>query len=320
MTHTIMNKHTIQSNLGKCPACSLNQWKIVVSAHAGTYQRCRNCRHYIQTAEQKSDQHERFEAEQKKFFGSDSLWVSPIFAFLEKQRLNRRLDLLDKYVSSGRLIEVGPGRGGMLAKTLKRGYSVDAVEHSPVLAKEIEAEHGVKVLVGEFEKLEFEAEAYDSYMSFHVIEHVADVEAHLRKASSIVKRGGYAFIATPNADSFEHLSPFGLSPNYSSGHLQLFSRKSMRTYLEGTGWEVVQITTPAFVEYWIRAATSTIRLLKSKLFGKTIERGKFVDTNQAPNSKQYKLFRLFELLTKPIRIVQEKAQRGGELLIVARRV
>ena len=303
---------------GVCDACGHTSWHFVKSAHAGSYHRCKSCRYHIQVTDEK--QHEKFEAEQKKHYDTDSLCTSPIFQLLEERKLSRRIDLLSRVIKSGHLIEVGPGRGGMLAKTIDLGYKVDAVEHSSVMAEQIEEEYGINVMVGEFEQLEISSDKYDAYMSYHVVEHVADVIAHFKKANSIVKLGGLAIIATPNADSLEHRLPFGVSPHYSSAHLQLFSKKSMREALKSTGWEVVEISTPSYVEYWIRVITSTVRLLKFKIHGKKIERGRFVDMVPAKSGKQFKLFQAANLLTWPLRKLQEKILTGGELLVVARKI
>ena len=128
-------------------------------------------------------------------------------------------------------------------------------------------EHGIDVRTGSFEDQSFDGDLYDAYLSFHVIEHVTDVHAHLKKAAGIVRPGGYAFVATPNADSWEHRLASTLSPNFSPVHLQLFSRRSLALMMDKAGWSVEDVMTPSYTDAWLRVVSSLLQATRGKRGG-----------------------------------------------------
>jgi SAM-dependent methyltransferase len=203
----------------------------------------------------------------------------------------------------------------MLRSAKDHGYAVEAVEHSQSLARVIQERTGVKVRIGAFEDQTIDSGAFDAFLSFHVIEHVPNVQAHLAKAAEVVRPGGYAIIATPNAGSWEHNIPFGLSPNYSSAHLQLFSERSMKMFLERTGWLLMEVHTPSYSEAWARVATSVFRRLRGK--ANSIQRGDLVRGEQSHKLRW--VMQVFGAVTFPIRWVQEQLHWGNELIVVAKR-
>lgn len=303
-----------------CIACNGNRWQTI-DTPSGAYRKCRLCNHHIQlSARVGGVQQERFEEEQSKNYESSSVIVADISSYIQEQRHARRIRLLQQLLPSGKLLEVGPGAGVMLASAQKLGYYIDAVEHSNFLAAHIDKTHTIRVRVGQFEKLDIPASSYDAFMSFHVVEHVPDVRAHLVKAAEIVRPGGYAIIATPCADSWEHRVARGLSPNYSTAHLQLFSKRSMRMLLEESGWELITVSTPSYGEYWIRVMTSVLRKIHSQNGAQgNIPRGAFANASSKKLRNQLVVLKIIDFITFPVRWVQEQLGFGNELLVVAKR-
>jgi hypothetical protein len=109
--------------------------------------------------------------------------------------------------------------------------------------------------------------------------------------------------------------PFKLSPNYSTAHLQLFSKKGLSLCLEKTGWEVVKIITPEYPSSWLRVATSILRRLKGSK--NAAERGEYIKSS---NSKSKTFVQIFSLISYPFRKLQELNKSGNELFIVAKRI
>lgn len=301
-----------------CEICGNLTWVEIKSASGETYKRCQRCRYHVQ--EKFGDSQISFEQAQSKYYEGGFPHSTALSSYLNGQRQVRRIKLLKKYVANGRLIEVGPGEGQMLADATKCGYEIVAVEHSSLIAKELEEQFGIQVFSGEFENLSLTDNSFDAFLSFHVIEHVADVHNHIKKAARVVKPGGIALIATPCVNSWEHNTPFGLSPNYSSAHLQLFSTKSLVMLLQKHGWEPVRIYTPSYAEYWARVATSVIRAVKSKLGGQTIERGVFTKSSGKKIRMHLAFMRSIGVITFFPRKLQEQLKVGNELLVVARKL
>jgi 2-polyprenyl-3-methyl-5-hydroxy-6-metoxy-1,4-benzoquinol methylase len=295
----------------KCLACGGQNWKVVSDTHGGDYLRCRHCRYHIRVATA-SERAEQFEAEQQRFYGDDTLCVTQLFNELHERRLKKRIDLVRRFIAQGRLIEVGPGNGQLLVRLNELGYQVTGAEHSETLSARIR-DHGIDVKTGSFEEQSFDGEPYDAYLSFHVIEHVTDVHAHLQKAADIVRPGGYAFVATPNADSWEHRFSSFLSPNYSPVHLQLFSRKSLSLMMEKAGWTIEVVKTPSYTDAWLRVVSSFLRAVRGKRGGV----GQTISRSDTPTRRA--IIRTLGVVDWPLRMVQEGLKGGNELFVVARR-
>jgi len=301
-------------NSDVCICCENSDWRLIKNTDGGDYLKCKHCGYYIQSTSSSQPKEVLFIKEQHKFYDEDTVCLSPLFLSLQEITTSKRIKTIGKYLSSGKLLEVGPGSGDVLTRLLRLGYDVEAIEHSEVLAKNVRDNLGVKVKVGSFEDIDIDCGSYDAYMSFHVIEHVTDVISHLKKASAIVKDGGYALIATPHAGSWEQKLPLALSPNYSTAHFQLFSIDSLTYCLENTGWKIVEVATPSYVSSWLRVLTAIIRRLKGS--GKSAPRGEYIKTSSSGVGWAVKLF---SAITLPARRVQERMKYGNELFIVAQR-
>jgi len=196
------------------------------------------------------------------------------------------------------------------------GYKVTAVEESSVLAERLREIAGVDVKCGSVESCDLEGLWFDGVLSFHVIEHVPDPVSHLKKVANVVRDNGVAIVATPNAGGIEHRMLRRHSPNYSTAHLSLFTAKSLRLCLEQAGWIVSEVKTPVYSDAWLRAAAALVRAIKGD-GGVTAERGVL---ERSQSCWAYPLFVLFDVMTYPLRKIQELCGVGNEVLVVARRM
>jgi 2-polyprenyl-3-methyl-5-hydroxy-6-metoxy-1,4-benzoquinol methylase len=257
---------------------------------------------------------ESFENAQIKYFGADSNLLRSEGGPEDEEILRVRERLLLRYLPRGaKVVEVGPGAGHILQFLKKRGFSVSAVEHSPALAQGVARKLGVPVVVSEWETADLPAGSFDAVCSFHVIEHVKDPLAHMTKAFQAVRRDGFAFVATPNARSWQHLMVETLSPNFDSAHRFVFSRRSLTHCCEKAGWEVVATFTPEISSNWARVLTKALR--------------RFRDEDEEATAGRYSgggqrfrfLYRSFQVLTGPLRLVQRLSGYGNEVFLVLRK-
>jgi 2-polyprenyl-3-methyl-5-hydroxy-6-metoxy-1,4-benzoquinol methylase len=301
--------------MAECMCCQGKLFSPPLHTEAGTYFRCLNCASLGQEAALSGVEQltKKFEEEQDRFYSEDSVMLSKSFESLQDNATLNRHEIIRKHISSGVLFEVGPGNGKVMALLAKNGFSIEAIEHSEVLANSIEKLTGLPVIHGDFDRFE-SAKKYDAYMSFHVIEHVPDVMAHLKKAAQITRQGGLAFIATPNACSLQHRVAGTLAPNFSTAHLQLFSEPGLRAVLSTAGWDVIEYYTPEYPVSWLRVLTSLLRRMSNKADAKP--RGAYA---ARVNEKTLMAIRVFGVLTWPIRKLQEKFRFGNELFVVARK-
>ena len=98
---------------------------------------------------------------------------------------------------SGRLLDVGCGRGDLDAWFIRRGWSVVGVEPSEQAGK-VASGRGVQARVGTLAELELESGAYDAAVFRHSLEHINDPVGDLRRVRRSLRGGGVAIVTVPN--------------------------------------------------------------------------------------------------------------------------
>ncbi|MFL5820514.1 MAG: class I SAM-dependent methyltransferase [Solirubrobacteraceae bacterium] len=162
----------------------------------------------------------------------------------------RRLAFLLGRVAPGdRVLDVGCGEGAFCAELAAAGarpVGVEVAEHAvrrararhPGLRFEAATPHG---------PLAFDDAQFDVIWTSEVIEHVADTARWLSELRRVLRPGGYLLVTTPYHGRFKaalvgltafesHFDPLGQ-------HLRFYTRRSLRTLLEGFGFEDVRIAT-----------------------------------------------------------------------------
>jgi SAM-dependent methyltransferase len=156
----------------------------------------------------------------------------------EEERLNSlnarwRLDLIRRYRDSGRLLEVGCGRGDFL-KLARSRFEVWGVEPDPALAAVASLEAPVFTgLLGELPWSEFDVAA-----SFHVLEHVPSPSLFLESLAGRLKPGGLLVIETPDIGAWPYRV---LGPHWRQfipGHHFFFDRKTLTRLLSKCGFSL----------------------------------------------------------------------------------
>jgi len=144
----------------------------------------------------------------------------------------------------GRLLDVGAGRGEMMARFAHLGWEVDGLEPDPLAANEAQESYGFSILTESIEAAKLPGEQYDAITLNHVIEHIEDPRAGLENIRRALKRTGVLAIATPNATSLGHKvyrSKWrGLEP---PRHLNIFSPRSLQELLVQAGFRVTRLET-----------------------------------------------------------------------------
>jgi len=151
-------------------------------------------------------------------------------------------------LAGGRLLEVGCGEGWLLAAAEGAGYEVRGLDSSEDGLKRFHPALLARVTFGDaFENLERlidDGACFEVVALEHVLEHVLDPEALLRRLPRLIAPGGAAAITVPNDFSplqrLAHESglidrEFWVAPPQ---HLNYFDAPSLRQFLTRLGFEV----------------------------------------------------------------------------------
>lgn len=102
-----------------------------------------------------------------------------------------------------RVLDLGCGRGHLLAAFRQRGWSVEGVELSDGAAQYPREALGLKVHVGRLQDLGFQDAAFDAVVLWHVLEHVPEPATLLGEVGRILRPNGLLLVAVPNFGSIE---------------------------------------------------------------------------------------------------------------------
>jgi cyclopropane fatty-acyl-phospholipid synthase-like methyltransferase len=128
-----------------------------------------------------------------------------------------------------RLLDVGCANGDFPRFMAARGWTVEGVE----ISESSQRVHDFRVHTQEFQNIAVNDPTYDAVTAWAVLEHVHDPMAYFRKAAAVIKKGGlFVFLVT----NFESVASRYLFCEDVPRHLYFFTRKTVRRYLEATGF------------------------------------------------------------------------------------
>jgi len=103
----------------------------------------------------------------------------------------RRVDWVQRFCATGRLLEVGPGPGHLLAAALRRGFTVAGVDPNPASVRRIRERLGVDVELASIESSRLPDSAFDAVVNVDLMSHFDDPVAALRAMARRLAPGGH---------------------------------------------------------------------------------------------------------------------------------
>jgi len=102
---------------------------------------------------------------------------------------------------TGRLLDVGCGLGGFLARSLAMRFVTEGTDVSEYASRIIEQRIGIAIHLGELPSLHLADGTYDVVSSWDTLEHVLDPRAMLLEMHRLVRPGGVLILRTINEDT-----------------------------------------------------------------------------------------------------------------------
>lgn len=233
-----------------CPACgNVSDWRRTAEKNGYTWRACGQCGSLsvsrLPTAE-----------EQTAFYAgyyADHIPEAPDF-FRERLR-----EIVAGFgpPRTGRILDVGFGDGTLLNAAAALGWECWGTEVS-ASALAHGRERSWRVLSGDLPGLDLPAAGFDVLCMVEVLEHLPHPRGYLEAAARLLRPGGLLFATTPNGASL-NARVLGVKWSVFSApeHLQLFSRRGLRTALNGSGLVVNHILTHGLNPCELRPAART---------------------------------------------------------------
>jgi SAM-dependent methyltransferase len=141
------------------------------------------------------------------------------------------------------LLDLGCWVGFLLSEACRRGWEVVGVEPSQFASAYARERLGLDVRTGELFSAPLPLAHYDAIVMGDVIEHLPRPGEALDRMAALLSPGGVAWMALPDAGSVVARRLGKRWWSVIPTHVQFFTRGSIRTLLEGRGWEVLEIAT-----------------------------------------------------------------------------
>ena len=175
-----------------------------------------------------------------------------------RRRIDREYRHLPRpHETARKLLDVGSGNGAFLKLAKSCGWNVVGVDPDPA-AIEASIRNGFTAYQGGVERFGSAKELFDIITQNHVIEHLHDPPATIKKCFDLLTPGGILWIETPNISSNGSLK-FGKHWRgvETPRHLVLFNEYSLRCMLIKTGFETVKVVKgPSAVKAMFEASYS----------------------------------------------------------------
>ena len=172
-----------------------------------------------------------------------NFYSSETFLRIAKKNLYQ-IQMIQKFVSSGRLLEIGPGHGVFAHVAKQAGFEVEVIEMGDLSYDYLSNVVGLNVIKSDRpQEIINTLDKHDVIATWHNIEHLPDPWAFLETAANNLTPGGILLIATPNPNSFQfrvlgskwtHLDP--------PRHLYLIPVEILIHRLKPLGLERVMLT------------------------------------------------------------------------------
>jgi len=132
-------------------------------------------------------------------------------------------------VGPRRLLDVGCANGDFPRFMAARGWTVEGVE----ISESSQRIQDFRVHTQGFQDIAVNEPTYDAITAWAVFEHVHNPMAYFRKSAQVIKKGGlFVFLVT----NFESVTSRHLFCEDIPRHLYFFTRKTIRQYLDATGF------------------------------------------------------------------------------------
>ena len=152
----------------------------------------------------------------------------------------RYLQLLERYATKGRILDVGCAMGSLLEVARARGWEargVEVSEYSGGQARGLLGEDAIHI--GALDDVPFALTQFQAVTMTDVLEHLPDPLTALRCCHELLAPGGCILVATPQVGSFSERLMGRFWFQLKDEHLQLFTRKALVVALDLAGFEVL---------------------------------------------------------------------------------
>ena len=161
--------------------------------------------------------------------------------FIRRVYARHHLRIINSFVKSGALLDVGAGGGFFLDEARKKGFKPYGLEINPIQASFIRNKLYIPCEESPINTTIFEGKHFDVVYHCDVISHFFDPISDFKKINGIMRDGSFLIFETGNFGEvdqkyFKHIKRFQYPD-----HLFFFSNDNLINLLENTGFDFIKI-------------------------------------------------------------------------------
>lgn len=172
-----------------------------------------------------------------------------IYHLVKQKALKDKIKVVEGFLPvKGRLLDIGAGTGDFLVTAKNNGWAIAGIEPSDK-ARNIAIDKGIDFISG---LSEVPDNAFNAVTMWHVLEHVPDIEQHIKELKRILKPGGVIIVAVPNYKSYDaqHYGYYWAAYDVPR-HLWHFSKTAIKKLFAVENMEVVKILPMKFDSFYV---------------------------------------------------------------------
>ncbi len=225
-----------------CILCGGTNRKAIYSKNQWTVFKCEGCGLGVLDPRPGRDELDRLYAQD--YFQSHYNAPLSLSSPEMKKRLRQedhRLRFFRKFKKSGKVLDIGCGRGYFLLACRKAGYEVAGIDISEAAAAYVANELKIPVLIGEPDKIDVTFTTMDVVTLWHSLEHTADPNVYLQSAAKWLKDDGILIVDVPNYEGYDAQMNWQHWPHWDLPyHFYHFTKNSLLALLKKNGFEVIR--------------------------------------------------------------------------------
>lgn len=231
-----------------CPACENTQYKNLYAIDKGKLITCQKCQLVFYVPRPTQEELANF-YDQQSYRQDYSQSVMSSYDFT-KNRYQELKKIVSKYQPNlfnkphKTFLDVGCGLGDLLQLAITDGWEVYGTEISPKAVAQAQENIHKQISVGDILSLDLPEHYFDLITIYHVIEHLIDPIATLKRLKKLLSPEGILFIETPNLGS---LGAKIRGENWSNiippEHINYYNHKSLSNSLTIAGFDEFKILT-----------------------------------------------------------------------------
>jgi len=146
-------------------------------------------------------------------------------------KADEQLQKIEKYISPGRLFDVGAASGFVMKAAQNRGWEVSGNDISISAVKWAKEHYDLDIHYHFFEDIGLESNSYNAVVLWNTLEHTHNPAQTIAHAKDILKTGGIIHIRIPEKGTLE-----ALKKHYEDLHFYEFKMEILCEYLKSQGF------------------------------------------------------------------------------------